>query len=91
MPQDPIDYATSTTASARPKRVVGLSPVVLAGAMIAVSILCAALLLRTSSGRYQAVQRANNVIFVIDTATGRAWENAPGNRWSELPTLPTSP
>jgi hypothetical protein len=37
----------------------------------------------SNSHRYQAVQRESNVIFVIDTNTGKTFELSPGQGWIE--------
>lgn len=48
------------------------------------------LLARSPLGRYQVLQRENNRMMVMDTETGRAWDNMPDRSWVEYPPLPTS-
>ena len=65
--------------------------VLILGAFILVSGTLAGFLARSPFGRYQAVQRENNRMMVIDTATGRTWDSMRDRSWVEYPPLPTAP
>jgi hypothetical protein len=61
---------------------------IILGVFLVISGAIAGYLARSQYGRYQVVQREDNRIMVIDTATGRAWDSMPERSWVEYPQLP---
>lgn len=62
------------------------------GWCIVAALLLVALTIASTAnvGRYQLVQRENNLVMMVDTKTGQCWENNPDRSWSKLPDNPTN-